>query len=145
MRKKVFISIIAIVVVLVIGIMIFAISFERSLSKSQPEVTLIEKDSWFSDFEVVGDKVNIKCYVTLLNTFDEDKKVTLSAVFPDDVKLGLLKEEKLFAKDSKGEKAEYTLLYGFRSGFYVTFVGDFGGVNMKHDRLLPEIEVTVVN
>ena len=116
-----------------------------SMIFSKPTVTLIKSKSYYSDFTVVDQKVTVKCYITLKNTYNVDKTVKLSALFPDDVKIGLLKSSELYAVDMDNTDIEFIIPKKSQKSFEVNFVGDFAGVNRKHDRLLPQINITIID
>lgn len=68
-------------------LIILGVGFSMIFSK--PTVALIKSESYYSDFTVIDQKVSIKCNITLKNTYNVDKTIKLSALFPDDVKIGL--------------------------------------------------------
>ena len=96
-------------------------------------------------FDIEKDKVNVNCHISLVNEFREEKKVTLSAFLPEDVKGGLLKEKEMKALDENGAEMVFILRANETTDFDVVFVGEFGGTNQKHDRNLPEIKITIVD
>ena len=116
-----------IVVLFIIGV---------SASCSSTDVVLIKSESYYSDFEVTNDTVNITCHVTLKNNLDKEQTITLSAEFPDDVGT-LLKSSPIESEH------DITLMPRAKESYEVTFVGEFAGVNQKHDRLLPTINIVL--
>lgn len=114
------------------------------LINSKDNVKIIKKDSYFSDFNVRNDKVYIKCVVTIKNTYNDNKKINLYAIMDDDVNIGLLKEEQIFALNDDDTKAEYKIKGNSEETFDVVFTGDFAGVMKKHDKLLPKIEIEII-
>ena len=100
-------------------------------------------DGNFSDFWADGDKAYIKCYLCIANNSDEAKTVNISAESAEDVKVGLLKDKALKAYDENLETTDIVISPG-TDLYTVVFVGEFGGVLRKADRLPPnDIYVTV--
>lgn len=110
----------------------------------QSKIRLIRSDSYYSDFTVLGEKVNIECHLVLENTYNSSKVVRLYALFPGDLENGLLKEAKLYAVDKKNRVAEFVIDEKEKKAIDVTFIGDFAGNNQKISRALPQIEVEIV-
>lgn len=123
-------------IILVIAIVIESICAARQNSHS---IYIDEKMSYFSEFNVVGDEVQIVCCVTICNTYDTEKTVSIRGDFSDEVENGLLTDGLLYSVDSDGLKSEYTLPPKEKQSFYVTFVGDFAGTEQMTSRLLPPI------
>ena len=114
-----------------------------SCSKAN-QIYVDKSQSYFSDFEVEDDKVFIKCHVTIENTFEDEKTVTLSAILPEDVTNGLLKNETVKALEEDGSEMEFVLSPNMSNSFDVVFVGEYAGTNQKANRLLPEIYIEIV-
>lgn len=104
------------------------------------KVYIISTESYYSDFSINDQVVEIKCSVVVKNTYDTEKTVKLTAHFPDDVGV-LLKESQLFAKNCLDNSEIFTLPANSKKRIDVVFVGDFAGTNKKHDRLLPKISI----
>ena len=115
-----------------------------SSCKTSNTIYVDEKNSYFSDFMVENNEVFIKCYITLVNKFDVEKTVNLSAKLPEDVAIGLLKNEEIKALNDDGSEMDFTLPPNSSKSFDVVFVGDFAGTYLKYDRLLPEISINIV-
>ncbi|HBL84644.1 MAG: hypothetical protein A2Y17_10950 [Clostridiales bacterium GWF2_38_85] len=109
------------------------------------EVSINRDDSFFWDFDIVDNQVQIQCFVTLINNTDTDKTVTITGHFPDDVENGLLKEADLTAVDENGETAKFVVSADSEQPFEVIFIGQCGGGNTKHDKNLPDIDITVID
>ena len=103
-----------------------------------------KEKSYYSDFKVEDEKVFIECCITLVNTFDVEKTINLSANLPDDVTIGLLKNEEITASYADGSKMEFVLPPDSSESFDVVFVGEYSGKNQKSDRGLPEINIRIV-
>lgn len=126
------------VLLLVIGVLVFA------SCNSADEIYVDEKQSYYSDFKVEDDKVYIRCYITLINQFNGEKTVNLCAKLPEDVAIGLLKNEEIKALDEAGSEMNFVLPPNSSETFEVVFVGEFAGTNQKQDRNLPEIFIEIV-
>lgn len=109
--------------------------------RQKNDVILIEEESFFLDYEIIDDEVWLRCRVTLCNAGNEDRTVKLRADFSEDVKTGLLKDGTLYASDISGTECVCAVGAGETETVEVVFIGEFGGTNQKHDRLLPEIQV----
>lgn len=113
--------------------------------KTTPDVSdiVVQKESsWFSDFEVVGDRVNFYCILCLKNTGKADQTISIYGNFDDDVRGGLVTEGRLLARDTSNPRA--TAFYvpgGTEISVKVVFTGTFAGTAEKHDRLLPTLEI----
>ena len=112
--------------------------------KTTANISVDEENSWFSDYKVEDDKVYINCHIILKNTYDLEKTVNLSARLPEDAANGLLKHEIIKAFNEDGTQAIFVLPPNASKSFDVVFVGEFAGNNQKHDRLLPEILIDIV-
>ena len=137
MKKIKYSIILSLVAVFMIGV-ICIVFFTTSI---KDQISIVKTESYFSDFEVKGNKVYIKCYITLKNTYNTEKTIRIVAKSPEDVTTGLLKNADLISLNESGEVMEYKLPSKSKKSYYVTFVGDFAGKNKKHDRNLPQIEI----
>ena len=107
-------------------------------------ILLDETASYFSDFEVVGDNVYIYCTVVLTNTTSKECMFRIKGFFEDDVKGHLLLEGELYAYDKEKETV-FSLRANEKKAFEICFSGKLGGRKIKNNRLLPEIEIIIVN
>jgi hypothetical protein len=123
-------------IVLLLGCNIF---YSCISNKNNVLLELIKEDSFFNDFEVIGDKVFIKCIITVKNNTENNIQYKINAIFEDDVRIGLLKNEKLegYAEDLMSNvfiiSASETIKYQT-----VIFVGEFAGNYRKYNRELPK-------
>ena len=127
-----------IVVFLLVGVlalMLFA------SCKDTKKIYVDQNSSYYDCFEIDGDKVFISCYITLSNNYDEEKTVMLSAKLPQDVTVGLLKKEEIWALNKDGSEMTFFLPPNSSKAFDVVFVGEFAGINQKYDRNLPKIDI----
>lgn len=88
--------------------------------------------------------IQITCLITLQNMFESDKTVTLSAVMPEMVTAGLLKQERLHSMLNTGLLREYTIAAKTKQVFTVSFIGEYGGKGNAYQGNLPLIEVQVL-
>ena len=114
------------------------------LLHNRSSIVVDEDKSFFSDYYVEENIVKIKCYVTIKNTFHHTVKYELVAESPIDYERGLLAAPKLYVEGANGEKKQYTISQDSEDSFYVIFTGEFGGLNEKQDRLLPDIKIIVI-
>lgn len=98
-------------------------------------VSIVEDESFYSDFHVEDNAVYINCTLTL--EASKDQRVYFEGNFEDDVKTGLLTEPTLKTTPFDIKKGKQTI--------EVTFMGEFGETNKKADRKLPEITVIQEN
>ena len=109
-------------------------------SKNTNNVYVVESESSFIDYSVENDKVYILCNVTLSNTGDNMKKIKIAAICSEDYKIGLLKNEKIYAVDENEEEKIFVIDAKSKKTFEnIVFLGKYGGKHKKGNRLLPEI------
>lgn len=98
----------------------------------------------FSDFQVDGEKVIIKCNYVIVSTYSEPKTVKLTGTFQKDQKIGLLQEAELIGVDSRqGGKDSFVVAPG-QNAVEVYYVGTFAGTNQKVNLVLPETTLELV-
>ena len=132
---------ICILILLLIGVSLLMI---LALCNATDKIYVDKEKSYFSDFEVENDQVFIKCHITLTNTFETEKMVNLSAKLPEDVTIGLLKNEEVHVLNEDGLENVFILPANASKTFDVVFVGEYAGTNQKNDRNLPEINIKIV-
>lgn len=101
------------------------------------------EESFYSDFEVKDEKVLIYCTILIKNPTNTETNISLSANFDDDAKYGLLKEATLDGYQSDLETKIFKLIKG-DNWIDVVFIGKHSGNSHKHDRLLPDIQMKVI-
>lgn len=138
--KKLLIVLFGIAAVVIVTVIV--ISFV--INNKTDDLRIVKDTSYFSDFYIEGEKVYIKCELTIKNYSSVDKSFQLSAILKDDVKLGLLKSENLKGYNQELTNDKFTIEKKTTETFSVIFVGDFAGTNRKHDRNLPEIVITTI-
>ena len=95
------------------------------------DISIVEDESFYSDFYVEDNVVYINCTLTV--NAQKDQTISFVADFKDEKKDGLLKEISL-------ETLPFNIKKGKQS-IDVTFVGNFGGNNKKANRELPNINI----
>ena len=126
------------------SILIFTILLICAGCGTRQSIRIDEEKSYFSDFSIVDDEVQIVCYVTICNEYDTEKTVWIKGDFSDEVENGLLSEAELYAVDSENERCAYTLQPKEEKSVYVTFTGTFVGNAHMTSRLLPPITIEEV-
>ena len=102
---------------------------------------IINEESYFSDFYVKGDKAYIECEMSIKSPRDCDIRIQ-GTFMRDEGKL--LKTATVFAYDTETGADSFHMVRG-TNRFRVVFIGDYGGIPQKFDRLLPEIELIALN
>lgn len=120
-------------------LIIFGVIFFKS---NKEDVSVVKSKSYFSDFHIEDGKVEIVCEITLKNTYSKVSNVNITALFPDDVGK-LLTEEYLTSKNEDGSLAVFAIPAKSEKTFTVSFLGNFAGIPKKHDRYLPELQLTI--
>lgn len=67
--------------------------YAKFLDTSEMGVVLLETVSYLSGYKVEGDTVKITCMISLENSSDTDKKISVQGIFPEEVRTGLLENE----------------------------------------------------
>lgn len=101
--------------------------------------TLKKDKSWFRDFEIVGDVVNLYCRVCIDNPSNAELLVQLVGDFREDE--GLVTQTLLTACHWDFQTTAYFFLEPGENSFDVVFSAPYGGIPVKHDRLLPPITI----
>ena len=123
---------------------LFVLCMVLSLFSCQAkDIKLDEEKSFFSDFKIENNKVYIYCTLFIENKSDTEKVISLKASFEKDVEIGLLKEALVSGYSLDESTQEFQLKKG-ENQLDVVFVGEYAGVDKKHDRLLPDIEITEI-
>ncbi|MBR2861299.1 MAG: hypothetical protein IKB86_05630 [Clostridia bacterium] len=112
-------------------------------SCNQKNIYINTEKSFYSNFEVKDGKVYIYCSLMIDNFTESERKISLTASFKNDARIGLLKESVIegYSIDTK------TNVFYLRKGenrLEVVFVGEYAGTNQKYDRLLPDIQIAEV-
>jgi hypothetical protein len=100
---------------------------------------IIYERSWFSDFEVIDDKVLIKCKIAIKNNTENNIEYRINAIFKDDVRIGLLRKETLEGYKEDLVTNVFTISANETiENEKIVFIGEFAGNYQKHDRNLPK-------
>ena len=126
----------------IVALLLLCSTVMLSGCRNENIIEIVKRESFYLNFTVEGNKVYIECELSVNNVAGKEVEVEFYAYFPDDVNSGLLKNERLkgYQKDKKTSK--FFIPEGNKS-IVIVFVGDFAGINKKHDRALPKI--TIVN
>jgi|TergutMp193P3_1026864.scaffolds.fasta_scaffold168558_1 hypothetical protein len=99
--------------------------------------------SWFNDFFIDNNQVNIECIISFMNNTNTIKKVMIFGYFEEDVKGGLLKSDRLSGYYNDDIIIE--LVPGENKYLKIIFKGEYGGKNIKQNRNLPKrIEIKII-
>ncbi len=137
-------------IVILVSLMLFAASVSGCARTGEPQkITVIEDRSYFEDFEISGNNVRIYCHYVVKNNTSEQLKFKIKGNFKADVKGGLLKEATLYAASMDfgvhgSAEFEFTIGPGGERELEVVFIGEAGGSEAKHDRLLPKTEIEYI-
>ena len=140
--KKVFIT---------IGIILFIVGLlsgiATGISRKNREINPVRIDyqkSFFHDYNIENNIVNMKCELRIYNVNEQDKKFHIRAKSPEDV--GKLLHDENLRINENGQEKVFELKANESSNIDVVFEGEFGGTNQKLDRELPnEIEIIYID
>lgn len=127
--------------VLIVFLIIFL--FLGLCSCEKRELRLNIEESFFSDFKVKDEKVLIHCTLLIENPTKTAIEVKFSANFEEDVNGGLLKKSELDGYQLDLKTKTFKIDKG-DNWVDVFFIGEYAGKNQKHDRLLPNIQMKLV-
>ena len=120
-----------------------ATGISRKNRETNPVRINYQKSS-FQDFNVDDNIVKIKCRLYIYNVYEQDKKFYIRATSSEDVGK-LLNNEDLRVNEDGKEKV-FELKANESDTFDVVFEGEFGGINQKVDRQLPNnIEIVYLD
>ena len=72
MQKKMFILIVAVIIVFILGS-----GYLKQENRPKKDIVILEKESYLSDFIVEGDVVQISCVISIENRSDVDKTIRI--------------------------------------------------------------------
>ncbi len=134
-------------IIILLVIVFFILGLFCGLARKNRETNPVKIDyqkSFFQDFYVENNVVNVKCSLYIYNDYEQDKKFYIRAKSSEDVGK-LLNNEDLRINENGKEKI-FELKANEGRTIDVIFEGEFGGVNQKSDRKLPnEIEIICVD
>lgn len=113
------------------------------LSGCAGKITCVEDESYFCDFAIQDEHVEVTCFLTVQNETEEEAQIRILGDFSEDQASGLVLESSLPAKDGEGNEI-FTVFPG-ENTFHVTFVGTHGISDTRQDRLLPPIRIVPVS
>lgn len=127
---------------LVMGVTFLLLGLYKKVNEDK--VKLLKSESFFDKFDVKGDKVYIKCFLTIQNSSSYDKYINLSANLKRDAANGLLKSPIVSGVNKRGSD-KFLIKANSTKGYNITFIGEFGGTLQKLTRNLPPIEIKEVD
>ena len=137
MQKKMFILIVAVIIVFILGS-----GYLKHENRPKKDIVILEKESYLSDFIVEGDVVQISCVISIENRNDVDKTIRIVGDFKNEINTGLLKERKLQGVFTDENSNEITIASNStQKNRSVVFYGEYGGVKKMKNRNLPDIEI----
>lgn len=143
-KKKAYMTKIALAVVIIAVAVIICSSLLMNYLRSSAagSVVILQEESFLNEFEVIDDEVHIYCTVSLKNNSSSQKTVKISGHFLNEVRNGLLKEDRLEANFIK-EASDSITIEGNSTIKYVQieFVGEYAGNSQMSSRLLPDMGV----
>lgn len=109
------------------------------------DIYIVYENSFFSNYEIVDNKVNTYCELYIYNEFNCDKVVELIANDIDNKEFGLLKESKMKGYLRGTNISKISLKRG-KNIVSVDFIGDLGNNSQRMNRLLPnEIILNIIS
>jgi hypothetical protein len=132
------------IILLILLIVITSAMFFANDQKHHQTIEIIEMESFFTNFFVDSDKVYISCELLVRNTTNANQTIGLNAYIPEDVTQGLLKSAELRGYKDDKETYKFCIPKG-EERIKVIFIGDFAGVKMKTNRMLPKIEIEMLS
>lgn len=106
-----------------------------------PTVVLDEEKSYFDDFSILDNKVEIWCHIFVQNTTSSSQLVQIQGDFYGDWKSGLLNKRIIVAKDPSTGQTQFNIPPG-ETRIHLVFCCDYGGgATQKQNRLLPQITI----
>lgn len=128
--------------VLFLNVAIAAVSLRyfRGNKMVVQEVQFVEKESYFSTFELDEDtgEVTIICYLVFCNKSDKEVQFQVFANFQKDQKNRLLRESLLQGRQPDTSSETFSISPNETLRCYVHFIGEYAGYPHKKDRNLPE-------
>lgn len=132
-----------VIVLLVVIVLCSSACYVRNmkLEEESDEIFVASEGSWFSSFEVVGERVNFYCRIRIRNTTNEAQEISVFGNFAEDVAGGLVKEAIILGCDSKDPSITTFTIPPGDVDIQIVFSGTFAGNMQKQNRLLPELEI----
>lgn len=135
-------KIIIMLLMLILGLVMFFV-LRGKIAREQ--IALIKEESYFSDFHIKDGKVYVECCVTIENVSNTNKNVTFTAIMNEDYKCGLLKQKRLNVLDVENNEIVFQIHANSKDTYELTFVGEHGNNSQKANRLLPPIDIKILD
>ena len=142
-RKKIIIFVI-ISIIIITFCHYFLVKENSDIQKK--ELVMVDELSTFEDFVIKDDKVFFRCYITVKNISNNDRKFKLRGdFFIDTIKYkgkSLVKQRYLYAIQEGGDSI-FEIKSNSEKSYRVIFKGDFAGKRSKVNRNMPKIKIEV--
>ena len=124
--------------IFILLLLLFSSAIFIVYNSNDNDIYINNDESFFSNYEIVDNKVNTYCELCIYNEFDCDKVI-------DNKNFGLLKESKMMGYLKGTDTSQITLKSG-KNIVSVNFIGDLGYTSQRINRLLPnEIIINIVS
>ncbi len=137
-NKNIVILVCVVCLSLCIGCMLLYFS-----SVQQNKILINPSQSYLSHFDIQDGHVYFYCTLTIENHTSFPQYISMAALFSNDVDNGLLKNP-LCDGYSQFNDSKVFLLQEGENILNVVFVGLHNGGTQKHDRTLPEIQISLL-
>lgn len=107
------------------------------------ELKVIDSKSYFSEYTVEEQTVNIKFCITIKNQTDTNVTFKLIGDFSKDEGV-LVKNRRIIAKEISTGEEKLSIQPKEEKTFELVFIDAYAGTNQKKDRLLPEISFEIL-
>lgn len=124
---------------LIISAIVTLSSCSRTCNNS--EISIVNNKSYFSDFLIDGDVVELYCHVEVNNLSGATTPVQIQGDFEEDMLGGLLSDRFLNAYMADDQSESTFLLEPGINSVDLVFRGKYGGSDIKQNRLLPPIMI----
>ncbi|SKB98978.1 hypothetical protein SAMN06296386_11261 [Lachnospiraceae bacterium] len=105
-------------------------------------IRLIEKESYFDNFEVVDGETRITCVLSIKNNTNKFVSLSVNAIFDQDYQNGLVSDRSVEGVWSDTGAAEISLAPKEKASYKkIVFSSKNAGCDTKTDRNLPEIQL----
>lgn len=122
-----------------------AIILSCKLAEKESPVRVVLASSQFNHFEVIEDDVIFYCTICIENTSNTTYDIQIYGVFDFDVKGGLIKDSRMLGHTMSNPTDTIFHVIPGEQTYQVVFSGEYAGRPVKHDRLLPELEIVFID
>ncbi len=127
------------IVVLTICVVVFLwmLIYIVASRKCSGDIIIDYNNSYLNEFVIEENTVYIKCQVYIINNSNKAKSFNIYATSYEDEGT-LLKTPDLYSVDSNDNEKTYRIKPKYKGYFTVIFAGEYGGINTKYDRNIPD-------